>query len=353
MKKTLANLALLAAVTRFLLLPGVGGSLGEKIKDAIADGRLVTATINFQFGAPDKKGEPQPLTNIEEDDDATLPDSLVKTVIVTAVPKETGEPEIPPPMETPEVVATTIGGGLKIKNNTNFEVSAADILSKPLTLTLPASGPQILIIHTHGSEAYTQDRTDVYVETDSYRTQDERCNVLRVGDELAQRLTAAGLEVLHDREIYDYPSYTGSYARSGAAVERYLAENPSIAMVIDVHRDALGSGDVIYKTMAETGGQSSAQVMFVMGTGENGLSHPKWRENLALALTLQQAMDDKYPTLARPVNVAAERYNQQLTTGSLLLEVGSSGNTLQEALTAIRLFADAAAPALLDLVEKG
>jgi stage II sporulation protein P len=155
--------------------------------------------------------------------------------------------------------------------------------------------------------------------------------------------------VIHDREIYDYPSYTGSYSRSGEAVEEYLAEYPSIAVVIDLHRDALGSGEVVYKTMAAVEGEGSSQVMLLVGTGESGLSHPNWEENLKLALYLQQAMIDDYPTLARPITVTPERYNQHLSVGSLLLEVGRSGNTLQEALCAVRLFADAAGPALLKL----
>ena len=135
------------------------------------------------------------------------------------------------------------------------------------------------------------------------------------------------------------------------AVENYLAEYPSIAIVIDLHRDALGSGDVVYKTKAEVQGQSSAQVMLLIGTGENGLYHPNWRENLKLALYMQNAMDDKYPTLARPIALKKERYNQHLTTGSMIIEVGSSGNTLSEALLAIDLFADSVGPALAELIE--
>ena len=156
--------------------------------------------------------------------------------------------------------------------------------------------------------------------------------------------------MLHDREIYDYPSYTGSYNRSGAAIEAYLAQYPDIAIVIDLHRDALGDGDVTYKTMAELDGQVSSQLMMLVGTGESGLYHPNWQENLRLALYLQQAVNAKYPTLARPISVVKERYNQHLSTGSFILEVGSNGNSLQEAITAVRLFADAAGPALKELV---
>ena len=257
-------------------------------------------------------------------------------------------------MEAPrseEVREATIRGGLSIKNETDYTVDPGGLLLEGPGLRLPAAGPQILILHTHGSEAYTQAGLDRYEANDSFRTEDTSCNVVRVGDELAALFERAGLRVLHDREIYDYPSYTGSYRRSGEAVERALREHPGIAVVIDIHRDALGTGGVIYKTMAEEEGTVASQLMLLVGTDASGLEHPNWRSNLALALYLQEAVGRKHPTLMRPVTLVQQRYNQHLTAGSLILEVGSSGNTLQEALAAIRLFADAAAPALLELAE--
>ena len=122
-------------------------------------------------------------------------------------------------------------------------------------------------------------------------------------------------------------------------------------MVIDLHRDALGSGDAVYKTRAERSAEPSAQVMLLIGTGENGLPHPRWQENFKLALRLQDAMNRSAPTLARPIDLVSERYNQHYTTGSMILEVGSSGNTLPEAMCAVRLFARAAGPVFLSLVE--
>ncbi|MBR5094141.1 MAG: stage II sporulation protein P, partial [Oscillospiraceae bacterium] len=249
-----------------------------------------------------------------------------------------------------EVRRTTIPGGLALKNETRYELDLEEILRDGPRVRLPAEGPQILIVHTHGSEAYTPAGLDRYEASDAYRTEDPSLSVIRVGDELAARLEAAGLQVLHDREIYDWPSYTGSYARSGAAVERYLAEYPSIAVVIDLHRDALGSDGVIYKTMAEEPGTVASQIMLLVGTDESGLEHPNWRSNLSLAVYLQDAVSRERPTLLRPIDLVPQRYGQHLSPGALILEVGSNGNTLQEALAAIRLFADAAAPALLELV---
>ena len=252
-----------------------------------------------------------------------------------------------------EARETTISGGLRLKNETGYSVDVEQILADGPSVRLPAEGPQVLILHTHGSEAYTPAGLDRYEANDSCRTEDPRYSVIRVGDELAALLEEAGLRVLHDREIYDYPSYTGSYSRAGAAVEQYLESCPGIRIVLDIHRDALGANGVVYKTMAEEDGSTASQVMLLVGTDESGLEHPAWRGNLAFALYLQNAANSAYPTLMRPVELVPQRYNQQLTPGSLIVEVGSSGNTLREALAAIRLFGRAIAPALAELEEYG
>ena len=259
---------------------------------------------------------------------------------------EIPETQPPAPKESNSVLPTTIEGGMVISNDTSYELDLGSLVAAGSSVKLASDGPQILIIHTHGSEAYTPDLADKYDVSDSFRTQDSEHSVIRVGDELASCLESYGLSVIHDRNIYDYPSYTGSYERSGTAVKEYLAKYPSISVVFDVHRDSIGDGDVVYKTVAESGGKPCSQLMMLVGTGENGLEHPNWKENLKFALALQSAVVAKYPSLPRPIALKKERYNQHLTTGSLILEVGSSGNTLSEALNAVRLFADAIAPAL-------
>ena len=275
--------------------------------------------------------------------------------VITAVPlpTETPAPETPRPTAAPSsvtVLSTTITSDSVLENDTGYEPDVQALLNAGPGLTLPAEGYQILIIHTHATEAYTQDGTDVYEESDEYRTTDSRYSVVRVGEELAQALRAYGLNVLHDEGLYDYPSYTSSYVRSGEAIEEYLEAYPGIVMVIDLHRDALGEGDTIYKTVTTAEGMQAAQIMFVMGSDEN-LEHPYWETNLALALTLQDAADSRFPQLMRPVYLCPYRYNQQLTPGSLLMEVGTAGNTLQEAITAVKLFADAVGPTLVSWVQ--
>ena len=249
-----------------------------------------------------------------------------------------------------QVIETTIEGGMRIKNETEYFVDAAQLLSQGPGISLAPEDVQILIIHTHSSEAYTQAGLDRYQPSDSHRTEDTQFNIVRIGDELTEIFTDCGLNVVHDRGIYDYPSYTGSYSRSALAVEQYLESYPNIQIVLDIHRDALGSEGVVYKTMAEEEGSVASQIMLLCGSDASGLEHSGWRQNLALALYMQRAAVAEHPTLMRPVSLVKERYNQHMSPGSLIIEVGSSGNTLQEALAAVRLFGYAVGPALYELV---
>lgn len=278
-------------------------------------------------------------------------EAAVRTLALAAEPERMDPaPDALPAGEKEQVLETTIEGGMRIKNETGYYVDAAALLADGPGIRLPRDEAQILIIHTHASEAYTQAGLDRYVPSDTNRTEDTQFNIVRIGDELTALLTQAGLRVIHDRGIYDYPSYTGSYSRSGAAVERWLADYPSLRIVIDLHRDAIGSGDVVYRTRAVLDGVSCAQVMLLAGTGANGLSHPNWRENLKLALWLQRTAEASCPGLMRPLEIVPERYNQQLSPGSLILEVGSTGNSLREAVLAATYFGRAVGPGLAEYI---
>ncbi len=292
------------------------------------------------------------------DSEKTTPDIETVSInhaVVKPVPIERAEEPEPLQNETltasqlytAETVDTTITGdtggydnvssGIYIKNRTGYTIDIDALLSEQLDF----SNAKVLIIHTHGSEAYTPDGDDDYEPTDPYRTVDDNYNVIRVGDELERILTENGIPVIHNRELYDYPSYNGSYSRAMEAIQAVLAENPDVNVVIDLHRDALedDSGNV-YKTVADIGDTPCAQIMIVAGTDYSGLYHPQWQKNLAFALQLQLEMNSRYPTLARPISISEYRYNQSATTGSLIVEVGTNGNTLEEALTAVRYFGD-------------
>lgn len=228
---------------------------------------------------------------------------------------------------------------VSIRNYTDHSLDVKALLEAAPKLTPAQEGPDILIYHSHATEAYTMDGTDMYEESDSYRTLNTEQNMVRVGTEMTKILESAGLEVIHDTTLYDYPDYNDAYNRSSQAVKETLDKYPSIRLVIDVHRDALAGNDgTIYKTVAGTV-DNCAQVMMVMGTDSLGQTHPNWRVNLSLATSIQKALADKWSTLARPIALRTSRFNQHYSTGCLLVEVGSHGNTLQEAITAARLYA--------------
>ena len=357
MKKKVAGAVLMAVLVRVAVLAGAGDALDHWVDKMEAEGRAVSATFNIElgpFGAENGTIDTEPLVALlsEESEAPAQEKPTFMLVEVTPAP-EPSESPVAVPQPTAEVRATDLSSSAQVHNNTSYDIDFDALAAETPELNPDASGPQVLIFHTHSSEAYTPEQPDIYEASDPYRTEDKNYSVIRVGDVLAEKLESFGISVVHDREIYDYPSYTGSYNRSGAAVEQYLAQYPSIRVVIDLHRDALGSGDVVYKTDANLNGRSSAQVMLLVGTGENGLAHPHWRENLKLALCLQNAMNRNYPGLARPVEVVSERYNQQLSTGMMILEVGSNGNTLREALTAVSFFGEAVGPELAKLLAVG
>ena len=225
-------------------------------------------------------------------------------------------------------------------NNTSAASLTVSDLETDFPAVLTDDAPQVLIVHTHGCEAYTMPEGEEYEETDDHRTLDDAFNVVRVGDEIARVLGNAGIGVLHDRTLHDYPNYSGAYNRSLATVERYREEYPSIVYVFDVHRDAVADAQGNQYKLLCAEEPNAAQLEFVIGSDGGGLVHPKWRDNLRLACAVQETLLEDYPTLMRPIIVRNSRYNQQVTTGSLLLEVGTAGNSLEEALTAARLFAD-------------
>ena len=223
-----------------------------------------------------------------------------------------------------------------------------ELLQRESVLDFDQDGPTVLIVHTHTSEAYTMEAGWEYDENETARTQDTEYSVVRVGRVLAEGLEARGISVLHDTSFNDYPSYNGAYNSTLKKIQQWVEEYPTIQMVIDIHRDAGANADGTPVRHAVTlDGQETAQLMLVVGTDQGGLSHPNWQDNLSWALKLQAVLERWWPGLCRNLDLRTERFNQHMTPGSLLIEVGSSGNTLKEALAAAELLADG----LADLIE--
>ena len=252
--------------------------------------------------------------------------------------------EEPQQTQTPESMpeGTLDASGITLKNGTDYEIDVNALLNEQLNLPVSKSSPSVLIIHTHGSESYMPDGT--YIESDPYRTDNNEYNVVKVGSVLEQELESYGINVVHDTTLYDYPEYTGAYSRAMESIEKWLVKYPSISMVIDLHRDAISDENgKQYKTVAQIGQQTCSQILLVVGTDFSGLEHSQWRENMKFAIKLQYAMNAMYPSLAKPISVSKYRYNQNATKGSLIVEVGCTGNTLAESITAVEYFADAMA----------
>lgn len=215
-----------------------------------------------------------------------------------------------------------------------------ELLACPLDWNLSDGQPAVLILHTHATESYTRSGEN-YVETSDYRTLDENYNMLSIGEKVAEILENSGISVVQDRSLHDYPSYNGSYTDARKSMESYLAEYPTIRLVLDLHRDASDGANGQLRTEADIDGEACAQLMLVMGTDASGQKHDHWQENFALALKLQAQLERQAPGITRPTILRAQRFNQDLSSGALLVEVGAAGNTHAEALRAAEELAKA------------
>lgn len=270
---------------------------------------------------------------------------------------ESAAPELPAELPPSNVTSVTIdgkadgytgSGSIYIQNRSDYDIDIPSLLKAEDGVRLSGDEVQVLIVHTHGSESYTPDPYNNYTPTDTDRTTDTRYNVVRVGDEICSVLESRGIKTLHSKTLHDSPAYSGSYDRALEDISARMKENPSIKAVIDVHRDAMiTQNGTKYKTVAEVNGETTAQLMLVCGTDGGGLVHDNWKKNLSFQMKLQDRLNTEYPGLMRPINIRNERFNQHVTLGSMLLEVGTSGNSLPEALASARLFANALADELL------
>ena len=249
-------------------------------------------------------------------------------------PPET-EPTIAATTEAPkQKVSFTVQEAepLELSNFTDYDPDLAELLTSPLSWDLTEGGPAVLILHTHATESYA--------DTPGYRTEDENANMLRIGQEIKRILEENGIGVIHDTTLHDEPSYNNSYIYARETIEARLQECPSIRMVLDIHRDAFELSETVQlSTNATVDGESSAQLMLVMGTDAGNRYHPNWQGNLAVALKLQVLLERDSPGICRRMQLRTERFNQDLSPAGMLVEVGAAGDTLEEALMAARALA--------------
>jgi stage II sporulation protein P len=245
-------------------------------------------------------------------------------------------------------------GAITVAGSCSYPVEKETLLAQPSELDFSGTGPQILIIHTHGTEAYTPSDGRTYIPSGDWRTLEADKSVVQVGKVLAQTLETYGIEVLHDTTFHDYPNYNQSYANALKSVTVWKEQYPNLQMVIDLHRDAAqDSAGQAVALSSDQQGESCARLMLVVGTDQGGLSHPNWKENLANALKLQSVLEGMYPGLCRNLDLRTERFNQHMTPGSLLIEMGLNGNTLTQAERSARLLGEALARMIGALSQTG
>ena len=239
-----------------------------------------------------------------------------------------------------QVKSVTLDWKNEIRNETKYKIDIDKLKAEPLKFSLKKKDTEVIIYHTHTTETYSKDANLNYEASGEFRTLDKNANVVRVGERLKECLEKADVKVYHDMEYYDYPSYNLSYSKAGKAILNLTKKYAGAKVILDVHRDALGTGNQIYRPIININGKDTAQILLVVGTNQGGLNHPNWRENLKFALKLQQKANEKYPGFCRYVSLRKERFNQQVSKGAIIVEMGATGNTMDEVLRATELFSE-------------
>jgi len=282
-------------------------------------------------------------------------------------PVEESEPET---QKTPDVIYDSLPAGatpiiscdLSSKaffiNTTGKEVDVAAARNAAFpTETVWGEEPLVLVLHTHGTEGYFEDNTNLsdfatngisgyfLPSQTSFRTSDPAKSVVRVGKVFSETLISCGIPTLHVETMHDAGDFNSAYSKSGETVKKMLAQYPSIKYVVDLHRDSVVRGESYVKSFATVENTPTAQVMLVVGAGK----HDRWEQNLTVAARFKEQMDARFPSLSRALYLRTARYNQQYLPGCLLLEVGSAANTLEEAENAARF----AALSFADMLKNG
>ena len=321
----LGALALAFAVVLRLF---AGGGFGIATR-ALTSQELVSAVLFLETGRVIKPKEPA----------ATAPPETQDVPPETESTQSAGE-QIPDGAEGPvqAVFGEQDAALVKVNSVCGYDADVANLLTQPLSWNLTEEGPKVLIIHTHGSESYR--KTEKYKESSAYRTKDTDYNVVSIGERIKEVLEAGGIGVVHDKTMHDVPSYNAAYANAREATEKHLKKHPTISLILDIHRDSVE--DENGKEMEfsiEAQGSSVARLMLVVGTDAGGLAHPDWRSNMSLAVKLHAQLEKNTPGICRSISFRNQRFNQDLSPGALIVEVGAAGNTRKEALAAAELLA--------------
>ena len=260
-----------------------------------------------------------------------------------SAPQSTDEPPTEETQEGEPIVQVDLSlsdgsGDLLFKNETAYTFDVSAMIGSGYPIDPVGDEPSVLILHTHATECYTEEGQSCVTDT---RSSDPEKNMIAVGAVIAEVLKENGVNAIHCTVMHDEDSYSEAYIRSKETVESYLEKYPSLKYVIDVHRDAISTGDGgMAKPVTVENGVSLAQLMLVVGTDEAGADHPGWKTNLCVAIRTQTALTERAESLVRPINLRSASFNQQLSPGFLLLEIGSCANTMEEAKASAQVFAE-------------
>lgn len=311
-----------------------GGAVGQVLRN-VSEQDVVSAAVFLQTGRLVKPTPPETVS-AETQAPTTAP-----TEAPTTAPTE---PEPTLPEEEKAVFAMADADLVQVNSVCGYTADVKTLIQQPLNWDLRQQAPTVLIVHTHGTESYKN--TENYVASSAYRTRDKNYNMVSVGARLKKQLEKGGISVLHDKTMHDSPSYSNAYFNARQSVEAYLKKYPSIALVLDIHRDSVAdSSGKQMKFSMQVQGKSVARLMLVVGTDAGGFVHPNWQENMALAVKLHAQLEKNTPGICRSISFRSQRFNQDLSPGALIVEVGAAGNTRAEALRA----ADLLAQGILDL----
>ena len=229
---------------------------------------------------------------------------------------------------------TNVYKNVKIKNESKYELTQEMLTPNYLML----NKKDLIIYHTHTCESYTPSEQNSYISSGNFRTTDLNFTVAKVGEVLSNNLKEKGINVIHNNTLHDYPAYTGSYTRSLSTINNLLSQNPSCEMIIDLHRDALGSSSS-YGPCVMIGEEKVAQLMFVIGTDVANPENSNWRDNLKFAVKVQKIANEMYPGLSKPIILRNSEYNQHIAKAACIIEVGATGNTLEESIGTMKYLA--------------
>lgn len=330
-----------------LALPEGGAQLLEEKKEAAQE--KATSAKGNSSSAPGAKVPESESQQNEDKENGTLaytPDDIAK--LIAAAKDKSGSLSNDGKIteyKYGKSNATDVYENIWVNNKTaEHDIDIAAELKKEVDLKIEnKSDPIVLIYHTHTTEGYQTLDLGWYSNSVVTRSNDPATNMVRVGDEIAEQLEEAGIGVIHDKTIYD-TTYSGAYYRSEDQIEKYMEKYPSLQVLLDIHRDAIKNPDtgVMTKPTAEINGKKAAQIMIVSGCEDGGVvGFPDWEYNLRFALNLQKECEDKYPGLVRPLFFCSRQYNMHKSHCSLLIEMGSDANTLDEAAYSGRLLGDA------------